>query len=113
MLNKFHGIRNEEYEKKEKNSVFFGKFRKKRRRREKKKEICPSSPVLTGRLELFSIINQCHASLVVAVESATRTTFTMTDDVQNYLLYREGGEVRRNGSEKTAWKEIMAEPVKR
>lgn len=54
-----------------------------------------------GGLELFSIINQCHASLVVAaVESATRTTFTMTDDVRNYLLSGRGGG--RNGSEKTA-----------
>lgn len=66
-----------------------------------------------GGLELFSIINQCHASLVVAaVESATRTTFTMTDDVRNYLLSgRGGGEemvVKRR-----RWKEIMGEPVKR
>lgn len=91
MLNKFHGIRNEEYEKKEK-IPYFSKNLERRGGggRRKKKSVLPSC-ILTGRLELFSIINQCHASLVVAVESATRTTFTMTDDVQNYLLYREGG----------------------
>lgn len=99
MLNKFHGygIRKEEYEKKE-------KFRKKKEEEEEKEgeeKRNPSLPPrLTGRLELFSIINQCHASLVVAVESATRTTFTMTDDVQNYLLSGGGGEMevkRRRG----------------
>lgn len=91
----------------EKRAIFpdpFGKILKKegagkRRGGEKRSVPC----IFDGgeRLELFSIINQCHASLVVAaVESATRTTFTMTDDVRNYLLSGRGGG--RNGSEKTA-----------
>lgn len=62
----------------------------------------PRKACILMLLKLCSIINQCQGSLVVAVESPTRTTFTMTDDVQNYLQHRE-----KEIDEKTTWKEIM------